>query len=108
MDGGGAVEGEGGGIAAVQQVDQDRREAALDDVAAEAPQDAAAAGAGVAQSGDDGAERIGGEELGETVEPVGEGQGFLRREAHVLEADLAAALSRGIVERAEKSSGRWW
>ena len=39
VDRGGAVQREGGGVAAAHQIDQDRREAALDDVAAESPQD---------------------------------------------------------------------
>ena len=91
VDRGRAVHGEGGGVAAVQQVDQNRRETAFDDVAADTPEDAAALDAGLAERGDDGPQGIRGEQLGQTVQPAREGQRFLWRQTHVLHPHLAAA-----------------
>ena len=59
VDRGGAVHGESGGVTAAHQIDQNGRQSALDDVAAESPEDHFLAGAGVGQCIDDRAKRIG-------------------------------------------------
>ena len=69
---GGTVQGETGGVAAAHQIEQDRREAALDDVSAHAPQDGALVPARAGQRIDYGAKAVGGEEVRQGIEKSGD------------------------------------
>src|SRR5579864_4370519 len=85
-----AVQGEGAGVAALHQVDQNWRQAALDDVAAEAPQDHPLSGASGGESLYHGAKGIAGQNMRERIDPGRDSTaGINARE--ILGAHLAAA-----------------
>src|SRR5262245_36226771 len=77
-----AVHGDGRNKAAPRQVDQDRRQAGFDDVAADAPDDRPIFGFGLDDCAGDRTERVGGEDVRQGIEQRGRvarlvvGQGF--------------------------------
>src|SRR5207245_2672330 len=91
VDGGRTVHGKCAGITTLHQVDQYRSQAALDDVAAESPDDGLTARARLDQCFHHGAERTGSQYLRQRVEPAAHAAapGIWSRE--VLHAHLAAA-----------------
>ena len=91
VNGGGAVQGEAGGVAAAHQIEQDRREAALDDVAAHAPEDGALVPARAGQRIDDGAKAVGGEEVRQGIEKSGDAGAGLVGCGEIGDLDFAAA-----------------
>ena len=72
VNGGGAVQGETGGVAAAHQIEQDRREAAFDDVPAHAPEDGALVPARAARRIDHGAKAVGGQQVRQGIEQSGD------------------------------------
>ena len=68
---GGAIQCESSRVTAAHEIDKNRREAALDDVAAESPDDHLLTSAGVGQCVDHGAQGIGRENVRERIEKAG-------------------------------------
>src|SRR5882762_4579959 len=73
MDEGGAVHGDAGNEAAADEIDQDGAEAGFDDVATDAPENGFAGAFCGMDGGEQGAEIVCGEEIGERVEKIFEG-----------------------------------
>ncbi len=99
VDSGRAVHGEAGGVAAAHEIDQHGREAALDYVAAHAPEDGAgllpgAAFGGVTSGGErihHRAEGIAREDAGQRIEPARKARALFVRNSEIRGFDLAAA-----------------
>ena len=66
---GGAVQCESRGVTAAHEIDENRGQAAFNDMAAESPEDHLFASAGVGQCVDHSAQRIGHENVRERIEP---------------------------------------
>ncbi len=108
VNGGGTIQGEAGGVAAAHQIEQHRREAALDDVSAHAPEDGALVPARAGQGIHDGAKAVGGEEVRQRIEKSGNARrraGRARRNR--LPSPCRRVPSRPTVFRLVKSSGCW-